>query len=135
VSIGAGKAARILGVSPTDIQRVTRTSHVSMAQVEAWRAQPPDWLKVGRERKRRRDNVRKRLVAARRKRRADEQRLCPPAVAQRLGVGYREVVKAMRAAGDTQPLDKHTVERWLSGGGEMPAWLSELLAAAGNGGG
>jgi hypothetical protein len=88
VSIGAGKAARILGVRAADIQR---------------------------------------------RRRADDQRVCPPAVAQRLGVGYREVAAAMRAAGRAQSLDEHTVEGWLCGASwvrGMPAWLSELLAAA-----
>jgi hypothetical protein len=133
MSIGAGKAARILGVRAADIQRVTRTSQVTMAQVQAWRAEPPDWLTVAREGKRRRDEHRKRRAAARRGRRADDQRLCPPAVAQRLGVGYREVAAAMRAAGDARSLDTHTVEGWLSGAScvrGMPAWLSELLAAA-----
>jgi hypothetical protein len=133
VSIGAGKAARILGVSPTDIQRVTRTSQVTLAQVQAWQAQPPEWLTAGRERKRRRDDGRKRRAAARRKRRADDRRLCPPAVAQLLGLRYGQVAAAMRAAAVCEPLSKPLVQDWLAGAScarGMPAWLSELLAAA-----
>jgi hypothetical protein len=42
VSVGAGKAARILTVRAADIQRVTRSSQVTMEQVEAWQADSPD---------------------------------------------------------------------------------------------
>jgi hypothetical protein len=90
-------------------------------------------LTAARERKRHRDENRQRRRATRRQRRADEQRLCPPAVGQLLGLGYRQVAAAMRAAGVSQPLDKGTVQGWLSGAScahGMPAWLSELMAAA-----
>jgi hypothetical protein len=133
VSIGAGKAARILGVRQTDIQRVTRTSQVTMAQVRAWQAQPPEWVTAGRDRKRRRDEGRKRRAAARRQRRADDRRLCPPAVAELLGLRYGQVAAAMRAAAVSEPLSKPLVQGWLAGAScarGMPAWLSELLAEA-----
>jgi hypothetical protein len=133
VSIGAGKAARILGVRQNDIQRVTRTSQVTMAQVRAWQAQPPEWVTAGRERKRQRDDRRKRRAAARRQRRADDRRLCPPAVAELLGLRYGHVAAAMRAAEVCEPLSKPLVQGWLSGAScarGMPAWLSELLAEA-----
>ncbi|MGV7352573.1 hypothetical protein PJM47_18715 [Mycobacterium kansasii] len=131
VMIGAGKAARMLGVKAADVQRVTRNSQVSVAQVQAWRADPPAWLISGRDNKRRRDEIRQRRNAARRGERAADQRLCPPAVSQLLGVQCRRVAAAMRAAGVDDPLDKATVQGWLSGAScarGMPAWLSELLA-------
>jgi hypothetical protein len=59
---------------------------------------------------------------------AADRRLCPVSVAHLLGVRYRRVAAAMRAAGACEPLDEHTVQGWMSGRGEMPMWLSELLA-------
>jgi hypothetical protein len=62
VSIGAGKAAGILGVSPTDIQRVTRTSQVTfdscdarIAELAAQRFEEQDALRYERRERWRRD--------------------------------------------------------------------------------
>lgn len=116
------QAGRLLGVSGGDIHHAVGAKQVTMARIRAWQAEPPGWLVSARARKQR--------VAARRQRRADDRRLCPAAAAQLLGVPYRQVARAMRAACETQPLTTRMARGFLSGREEMPAWMSALLAAS-----
>jgi hypothetical protein len=132
--VNVRQAGKLLGINGGVITQAARVKHVTMAQIEQWQAQPPDWLVKAQAKKRRslaRRERRKRRSAARRKRCADDQRLCPPAVAQLMGLSCERAAGAMRAAGVCTPLDARTVTGWLSScARSMPQWLSELLAQA-----
>lgn len=142
-SVSAGRAARLLGVRKCDIKQAVNNGQLSpagpagrvpMAQVEQCQAQPPGWLLKARTKTQRlaaRRERRRRQAVARRKQRADDHGLCPPAVAQLLGLSSERVAAAMRAAGVCTPLDKATVRGWLSSCARpMPDWLPALLAQA-----
>ncbi len=132
--LDARQAGKLLGVNGGVITQVLHVKQVTMAQIEQWQAQPPRWLLKAQAKKRRslaRRERRRRQAAARRQRSADDQRLCPAAVAQLLGLSYERVAAAMRTAGVGTPLDKPTVTGWLSSCVRpMPQWLSDLLAQA-----
>ncbi|WP_072688766.1 hypothetical protein [Rhodococcus marinonascens] len=65
--------------------------------------------------------------ARRRKRRADRA-LCPPAVANKLGLRVADLAAAKSANGFAEPLVDNRAKRWLDGTEPMPQWSSGLLS-------
>jgi hypothetical protein len=117
----AYRAARRLGVGRGDVLRGwgrRNATTVPVGLVDEWASAPPAWLTAARRRKQRRHQLNR-----------EDQRLCPPEIAQLLGLPRKRVLAAMRAAGVCTPLDKAAVRGWLASCARpMPDWLSELLA-------
>ncbi|HEY5840565.1 MAG TPA: hypothetical protein VIU87_03680, partial [Mycobacterium sp.] len=112
--VGLGVAGQRLGVSGGDIRRAGH-SKVTADRLEAWEQAPPDWLRKARARKRR--------SARKAARRAEDRRLAPPQVAERLDVPVARLAGWMRDAGVTTPLTGKQVERWAAHPGSQPDWL------------
>jgi hypothetical protein len=54
-AVGVRQAGKLLGLNSGVITEVAHVKHVRMAQIEEWRARPPDWLLKAQAGKRRFD--------------------------------------------------------------------------------
>jgi hypothetical protein len=57
-----------------------------------------------------------------------DRALCPVHVSNLLGLKVRDVARAMRAHGVTQPLEPGQARRWRQDPGRAPDWLTALFA-------
>lgn len=60
---------------------------------------------------------------------ADEQALCPVAVARRARLSVHELAQAMKVAGRTTPLTRAEIHRWRHHPGQAPDWYIGVLVA------